>query len=219
MPISKPDKSDKCKADYQEPSSDLIRQAAQVIHNGGVVVYPTRALYGLGADIFNAKAVRRIYTIKKRPEHKPLSVLVKNRKALDTLVTTVPTDAAILIERFWPGKITLVLEASAIVPDYLTSGTGKIGVRCPGHPVASALVKAAANPITATSANLSGRGGCAHVSQLDASVRETADMILDGGMLHGGTGSTVVDVTADCPVILREGSIATKKILAALRKE
>jgi L-threonylcarbamoyladenylate synthase len=204
--------------DYQELSSNRIHQAAQIINDGGVVVYPTRSLYGLGVDIFNAKAVRRIYSIKKRPEDKPLSVLVKNRKALDALVKTVSTDASALIECFWPGKLTLVLEASAIVPDHLTAGTGKIGVRCPGYPVASALVKAAGHPITATSANLSGHAGCAHISELDASVRETADMILDGGMLCGGTGSTVVDVTADYPVILREGSITTKKILAALRK-
>ena len=219
MPVYKPIKSDKCKTDYQEPSSDMIHQAALIIHDGGVVVYPTRSLYGLGADIFNAKAVRRIYTIKKRPEHKPLSVLVKNRKALETLVKTVSTDASVLMERFWPGKVTLVLEASDIVPDYLTAGTGKIGVRCPGHPIASALVKATAHPITATSANLSGCAGCAYISQLDVSISATADLILDGGMLRGGVGSTVVDVTADYPVILREGAITTRKILDALRKQ
>jgi len=218
MPIYKPVKSDRCKTDYQKPSSDMIRQAAQIIHNGGVVVYPTRALYGLGADIFDAKAVRRIYTIKKRPEHKPLSVLVKNRKALETLVKTVPTDARVLMDRFWPGKVTLVLEAGDIAPAYLTAGTGKIGVRCPGHPVASALVKATAHPITATSANLSGCAGCACISQLDASISVAADMTLDGGLLRGGTGSTIVDVTVDGPVILREGSITARIILAALRK-
>ncbi len=219
MPVYKLNKSGKSKTDYPKPSADMICQAAQIIHNGGVVVYPTRSLYGLGADIFNAKAVRRIYAIKKRPEHKPLSVLVKNRKVLETLVKTIPTDADLLIERFWPGKMTLVLEASNIVPDYLTAGTGKVGVRCPGHPVATALVKATTHPITATSANLSGCAGCAHVSRLDASVSSAADLILDGGMLCGGAGSTVVDVTADCPVILREGSITSRKILAALHKQ
>jgi len=204
--------------DYQKSSSNIIYQAVRIIHNGGVLVYPTRSLYGLGADIFNAKAVRRIYTIKKRPEHKPLSVLVKNRKALDSLVKTVSADAEILIEHFWPGKITLVLEASENVPDYLTAGTGKIGVRCPGHPIASTLVKAVAHPITATSANLSGHAGCAHISQLDASINVSVDMILDGGMLRGGDGSTVVDVTADHLAVLREGTIRKQKILAALGK-
>ncbi len=219
MPKYKTGKPDKCKTDYHKPSSDVIHQAAQIIQNGGVVVYPTRSLYGLGADIFNAKAVHRIYFIKKRPEHKPLSVLVKNRKTLETLVTRIPTIASVLIERFWPGKVTLVLEASDIVPDYLIAGTGKIGVRCPGHPIASALVKAAVHPITATSANLSGRAGCAYISQLDASVSAAADLILNVGILRSGTGSTVVDVTADTPVILREGSVKTKKIIAALRKQ
>lgn len=209
---------DKDKGDDLKLSSSLIHKAAHKINNGGVVVYPTRSLYGLGADIFDANAVHRVYAIKMRPWNKPLSILVKNMASLETLVKTISADADILIKCFWPGKLTLVLEASSHVPEEITSGTGKVGVRRPEHPAARALVEACRNPITATSANLSGKAGCDHLSRLDASIQSNVDMLLDGGLLRGGLGSTVVDVTGDRPVVLREGSITTQAIHAALSK-
>jgi L-threonylcarbamoyladenylate synthase len=118
------------------------------------------------------------------------------------------------MDRFWPGKITLVFEALPAVPECLTAGTGKIGIRQPGHPVAAALVKTFQGPVTGTSANLSGSPGCRQIADLDPQVARKLDLILDAGPLRGGSGSTVVDVTQDIPRILRVGQIGEQEILA-----
>ncbi|MFH1992535.1 MAG: L-threonylcarbamoyladenylate synthase [Pseudomonadota bacterium] len=198
------------------PQPDIINKAGRVIKSGGIVLFPTRYLYGLGADAFNTDAVDRVFTIKQRPYHKPVSILIHRQKALDLLVRDVPATALRIIERFWPGDITIVFRAKETLPANLTAGTGKIGVRLPQHPVAAALTHAVQGPITATSANLTGRGGCARISDLDPLVADKLDLILDAGLLEGGIGSTVIDVTTDPPVVLREGAIPSSDIWAVL---
>jgi L-threonylcarbamoyladenylate synthase len=116
------------------------------------------------------------------------------------------------MDQFWPGRITLVFEAEDTVPQYLTAGTGKIGIRQPEHPVAAALVKALEGPITGTSANRSGKSGCHRVADLDPRLARKLDLILDAGSLKGGSGSTVVDVTEAIPRILREGEVKEEEI-------
>ncbi len=198
------------------PQPDLISKAARVINNGGIVSFPTRYLYGLGANALNADAVDRVFAIKQRPYNKPLSVLISRQEDLALLVHNVPQAALRIMERFWPGDITIVFEANATLPPNLTAGTGKIGVRLPQHPVAVALTNAVQTPITATSANLTGRGGCSRVSDLDLLVADKLDLILDAGPLEGGTGTTVIDVTIDVPKILREGAVPAKDIFEIL---
>lgn len=114
------------------PEPGIITEAAHVIRNGGVVVFPTRGLYGLGADAFNARAVNRIFYIKKRPINKPILVLIEDKNQLDRLVATVPPEATAIMERFWPGKVTVVFRAKEGLSADLTAGTKKIGVRLPG---------------------------------------------------------------------------------------
>jgi len=143
-------------------------------------------------------------------------VLIKHQDDLSLLARNVPQSAVSIMERFWPGDITIVFEAHAALPSKLTAGTGKIGVRLPQHPVAVALTNAVQVPITATSANLTGRGGCSRVSDLDPVVTDKLELILDAGPLEGGTGSTVIDITVDVPKILREGAISAKDIFAIL---
>ncbi len=203
------------KIDPQDPRQDLIIKAALVIQKGGVVAFPTRYLYGLGADAFNNEAVDRVFEIKQRPYNKPLLVLLDKQENLARLVRSVPSVAKRIMECFWPGEVTIVFEARGNLPANLTAGTGRIGVRMPQHPVASGLTSAVGSPITATSANLTGHVGCSQIQNLEPLIAEKLDLILDAGPLKGGTGSTVVDVTADFLKILREGAIPARDILAA----
>ena len=204
------------KIDHANPRPDLISEAALIIKSGGVISFPTRYLYGLGADAFNADAVDRIFKIKQRPYNKPLLVLVDKQKDLTRLVRNVPSAATHIMERFWPGEVTIVFEAKDSLPENLTGGSGRIGVRMPEHPVALALTNSVKGPITATSANITGQDGCSRVQDLDPLIADKLDLIIDAGPLKGGIGSTVIDVTVDPPKILREGAVSSKVILAAL---
>ena len=120
----------------------MVREAAGIIEAGGVIVYPTTGLYGLGADAFNPKAVERIFKIKQRPADKPLLIMLNNSNELDRLVQHIPLPAASIMEHFWPGGITIIFEANATLPSILTAQNGRIGIRVPGHRVAFALVSA-----------------------------------------------------------------------------
>ncbi|MGD9300547.1 MAG: L-threonylcarbamoyladenylate synthase [Desulfobacterales bacterium] len=202
------------KIDPVHPSPDMIQEIAGVLRRGGVIAFPTRCLYGLGADAFNPEAVNRVFQIKQRPPENPLLILIDDPNRLKVLTTHISVAAKVISNRFWPGKITLVFEASHQVPDYLTAGTGKIGIRLAGHPVAAALAGASQNPITGTSANVSGCPGCHQIRDLMPEVAQQLDLIVDAGPLQGGRGSTVVDVTGKVPRVLREGVVSKMEIMA-----
>ncbi len=204
------------RVDPNDVGAGVIGEAAFAIQTGGVVAFPTRCLYGLGANAFNSEAVERVFKIKQRPETNPLLLLIGSQKDIYSLVEDVPPFAACLMDYFWPGKITLVFEASKNVPANLTAGTGKIGLRLPAHPVAMALVHAVGGPITGTSANISGDAGCSDVSNMNPKVADQLDLILDAGPLKGGAGSTVIDVTGNAPRLLREGEVGQKDIRSVL---
>ena len=198
------------------PEPELIKEAAAIIKKGGVVVFPTRGLYGLGADALDPDAVEKIIKIKQRPADNPILVLIYSRRQLDSLVKNISPAAAAIMDAFWPGRVTLVFDACDSLSNRLTARSGKIGVRLAGHPVAAALVRQVGRPVTGTSANLSGRPGCRQVQYLDPPVAQQVDLILDAGVLEGGAGSTVVDVTIDPPKILREGQVPVDDISGAL---
>jgi len=179
-------------------------------------VFPTRNLYGLGADAFNPEAVERIFSIKQRPSLKPLLILIKHRSELGRIVRNVPPAAETIMNSFWPGSLTIIFRAKAELPLNLTANSGKIGVRLPAHPVAAALAAVASNPITGTSANISGQIGCSNISELEASIRDGVDLILDAGPLPPGIGSSVVDVTVEPFLILREGTVSAQQLHKAL---
>lgn len=204
------------KIDPLTPERGLILKAASVIRNGGVVLFPTTNLYGLAADAYDTKAIERIYRIKGRSSENPLLVLVDGHMMLSCIAKNIPLMAQKIMQTFWPGGITIIFEASESLPAVLTAGTGKIGIRRPGHPVALALVRAVAGPITGTSANLSGSAGCHRISDIDPDVADQVDMIIDTGDLKGGSGSTVVDFTGEYPVVIREGAVPKNRILEAL---
>jgi L-threonylcarbamoyladenylate synthase len=214
--IKKPKSLKIIQVDPLNPRNDHINATSQIIKNGGVIVFPTQYLYGLGADALNDKAVDRIFEIKQRSYDKPFLVLIPNRKDLTKFVQHVSLTAEHIMNCFWPGAVTLIFKAKDTLPTNLTADTGKIGIRMPHHPVALALSMAVGVPLTATSANITGGLGCSTVSDIDPRISDKVDLILDAGPLKGGVGSTVVDVTVDPPIILREGAIPAKDIFIAL---
>mgnify|MGYP006279985677 FL=1 len=180
-----------------------IRRAGTVVADGDLVVYPTETVYGLGADALSASAVERVFETKGRDRDNPLSLGVASVDA--ALAHTRPTALATTFMRaFLPGPVTVVVERDASVPDALTGGRDRVGIRVPDHPIALALLEET-GPLTATSANVSGAGSVQERSALDDSVREASAVVLDGGRT-GGAESTVVDPEAG--IIHRRGAMA-----------
>ena len=204
--------------DPESPDPLILEEAAEIIRRGGIVVFPTRCLYGLAADALNEDAVSGIFRIKKRPPVKPILVLIKNEEALSLIVKEVPPQARLLMEKFWPGNLTIIFPARENLSTILTANTGKIGVRLPGHPVASALTNVLDNPVTGTSANLSGEPGVSDIRNLGSTIFQMVDLILDAGPLMGGAGSTVVDAVHKNCRILREGVISSEQVFEVLKK-
>ena len=205
------------RVDSSSPDPDDIRTAAQILGQKGILVFPTSGLYGLGADAFCSESIRRVFAIKRRPAHLPLLVLLSGIHDMDRVVRTVPDYAEPLLG-LWPGGVTVIFKAGEAVPACITGGTGKIGVRVPAHPVAKALVERFGGPVTATSANLSNFPAAARVMDLDPEICRQVEMVLDGGTLAGGPGSTVVDVTCWPIRVLREGVVPRQVIDDVLRR-
>lgn len=203
--------------DPENPDQVTIRKAAKIITQNGVVIFPAKCLYGVAAKALDEKAVQKVFELKQRPKNNPILVLIPDRSFLDQLVESIPDWAVKLMDVFWPGNLTLVFKAKKHIPDNLTAGTGKIGIRVPIHPVASALVESLGYPVTGTSANLSGQESCFQTSQLDPFIIDHADLILDAGILKGGKGSSILDVTRFPPVILREGEVLSEQIHCCFR--
>ncbi len=185
-----------------------IKYAAQVIRDGGLVAFPTETVYGLGADAFNAKAVEGIFKAKGRPADNPLISHISDVSQIDRLVSgKVPPVARVMMEQFWPGPLTLVMNKAEAVPGIVTAGLGTAAVRMPSHPVALALIEEAGTPVAAPSANSSGKPSPTSAAHVISDLSGKVDVIVDSGASVIGLESTVVDVTADPPVILRPGWI------------
>jgi len=166
--------------------------AAAAIHDGELVVYPTETVYGLGADALDADAVERVFETKGRERDKPVSMAVDSVAAAAEY--TVPTDRErAFVEQFLPGPVTVLLQREPMVPDVLTAGRERVGVRVPDYDVALDLLAEADTPVTATSANVSGQPSATAIDDVHAAVREEVAVLLDGGTTPGGSGSTVVD--------------------------
>jgi L-threonylcarbamoyladenylate synthase len=193
--------------DAAAPEAPVLEEAARVISGGGIVAFPTESFYGLGADAGNAEAVARVFAVKGRPESKPLLVLVDSPDRAMALCREISAGARGLMARHWPGPLTLVLPAAPGLPAALTAGTATIGIRMPAHPVALGLVKAAGVPVTAPSANRSGEDPPTTATAVRDAFEGAVDLILDGGVTAGGTGSTVADCTVWPPRVLRQGPI------------
>ena len=206
------------KAPILKADSKGIERASRMILQGGVVVFPTETSYGLGVDAMEVKALQRIFHIKGRKEEKPLLLLVADRTWVPGLVKNISPMAERLMERFWPGPLTLVFEAAAHLPPILLANRGKVGLRVSSHPVALALVKAVGRAITGTSANLSGQPSASLVAEVFQALGRQVDVILDGGKTAGGLGSTVLDVAGKRPKIIRQGAVPQAQLAPFLGK-
>ena len=193
--------------DTRAPSPEALARAADAVRSGRLVAFPTESFYGLGADALDVGALSRLFEIKGRPESKPILVLVDSVAMVEALVDEVPAGARELMARHWPGPLTLVMRAAAHVPDKLTAGTGTLGMRMPGHPVALALVRAAGLAVTAPSANPTGADAPTTAEQVRRYFPRGLDVVLDAGPTAGGAASTVADCTVWPPRVLRAGPV------------
>jgi L-threonylcarbamoyladenylate synthase len=194
------------------PQSQIITKAAAIIRRGGLVAFPTETVYGLGADATSEEAVRKIFESKGRPSDNPLIVHVGNRRMLDEVAVGISNKATELIERFWPGPLTLVLGRGAAVAPSVSAGLDTVAVRMPSALVALELIRGAATPIAAPSANASGRPSPTLARHVLDDLGGKVDLILDSGKTSIGIESTVIDMTADPPVILRPGWVTRDAI-------
>ena len=197
-----------------ERTQAAIGEAAAILRRGGTVAFPTETVYGLGANALDPAAVAAIFEAKQRPAWDPLIVHLPDASGLDGLVTAVPEPARRWMERFWPGPLTLLLEKHAQVPDAVTAGRSRVGVRVPRHPVAQALLRAAGIPVAAPSANVFGHVSPTTAAHVLADLDGRIDAILDGGPCEHGVESTVVDAAADPCVLYRPGAVSLEQLAA-----
>ena len=190
-----------------------LERATRSLGNGGVVVFPTDTLYGLGADVFSLPALQRIFSIKGRPANLALPVLVARLDQVEAVALPMSSQARRLAQRFWPGPLTLVMRRSPELPDLVTGGANTVAVRMPNHLVPLALARRLGRPIPGTSANLSGQPDLLDLSALETQLGGLVDYIIQAGPVPAGTPSTIVDVTGDAPQLLREGAISLQEIL------
>ena len=202
----------KINCDTPEPS--LIRYAADQIRAGLVVGMPTDTFYGLAADPYNLRAVERVYEIKSRSRHKPLSLLIESVDQAEELSQPLPEEFYALARRYWPGPLTIIVRASSSLPLKVTANTGNVALRVPNAHIPLAVVQAAKIPITATSANLSGESECTTAIAVRDQLQDRISIIVDGGTSPRDVASTIVDLT-DEEVrwrVLREGAIPAPDI-------
>ena len=190
--------------------------AIEALRRGDVIVFPTETLYGLGADALNETAVDTVLDLKGREEHNPISVLVANQAMLRTLVSEIPPAAQQLMARYWPGPLTLVLPGRKNLPKPLCNPAGGVGVRISSQPIATLLVKALGRPVTATSANPSGKEPARTLKEAKEYFGDQITVYVDGGALASKSGSTVLDVMDDRIRIIREGEISAVELRRVL---
>ena len=192
--------------------SQQVDRGISLLKRGGIVAFPTDTVYGLGAAASSPQAVARVYEVKKRPAGMPLPLLLAHVSQIDDVARPVPPLARLLAKKFLPGALTLVLPKSGSVPDIVTAGGTTVAVRIPAHPVPVALIEGLGAPILGTSANLSGRPSALTADEVSSQLGGKVDLVIDGGRCPGGRESTIVDVTGEVPVVLREGALSVREL-------
>ena len=191
---------------------EQIERGISVLRQGGLVAFPTDTVYGLGACASLRQAVERVYRVKGRPRNMAFPLLLAHTSQIGEVADSVPQIAWLLVRNFLPGALTLVLHKSSSVPDVITGGGITVAVRIPAHPVPVALAEGLGTPIVGTSANLSGKPSALTADEVYSQLGDKIDLVIDGGRCPGGRESTVVDVTGEEPVVLREGAISREEL-------
>ncbi len=199
--------------------TEALAHAVRLLRAGKVIAFPTDTVYGVGAHGFSVRAIDQLFLVKNRGRDKPIPYLLANPSDLTLVAIDIPHTAHVLASRFWPGGLTLVVPASTRVPRILTAGGDRIAVRVPHHPTTRALIDALRAPLAATSANVSGARDPSTASQVVEQLSGRIPLVLDGGATRGNIPSTVVDVTADPPMVLRIGVISVEQIEQALGRD
>lgn len=202
------------KINSETPESSLVKYAADQIRSGEVLGMPTDTFYGLAADPFNLRAVDKVYEIKTRSRHKPLSLLIASVDQAEELAKDLPEEFYSLARKFWPGPLTVIVKAGSRLPLKVTANTGNVALRVPNAKIPLAVVTAAAIPITATSANLSGASECTSAEQVRDQLHGRINIIVDGGPSPREVASTIVDLSDDTQrwKIIREGAVPSDQV-------
>ena len=200
------------KVDPRKIDTQQIEKIVRILKKDGIIVFPTETFYGLGACCFSAVAVNKIYDLKGRDAQKPLSVVIADLEMLDVIAAHIPPVFERIVEKFWPGPLTLILECGSLLPSILLGPKKTIGVRLPAHTWLRELVRAAGFPLTATSANLAGEKEISDPHVVIDVFSGKVEMIVDAGPTTGGLPSTVLDLTLEKPQILREGAVSASNL-------
>ena len=193
-----------------------VRRAAQILRAGGLVAFPTETVYGLGADAANEKAVSRLYAVKRRPLEHPVIVHFAAPAEAFAWAREVPGSARVLAEKFWPGPLTLILKRSSLARDFVTGGQDTVGLRVPSHPVARELLQHFGGAVAAPSANRFGLVSPTTAAHVREDLGDDVDLIIEGGQSEVGIESTIVDLSARAPVLLRPGHVTKAQVEALL---
>lgn len=204
------------KVDPINPQKSVIAKAAKIIISGGLVVFPTETVYGIGANALDSSASQSIFTAKNRPPDNPLIVHLSKQSELDKYILEKPKFSELLMDKYWPGPLTLLFKKSAAIPNIVTAGSKYVAIRIPNHPVALALIKESGVPIAAPSANLSGRPSPTTAQHSIQDLFGRVDMILDSGPTDIGLESTVLNLLGKQPSILRPGGITRENIYESI---
>ena len=206
------------KINSENPEPSLVAYAAEQIKTGQVLGMPTDTFYGLAADPFNLRAVERVYEIKSRSRHKPLSLLIESEEQAEMLARDpLPDNFYILARKFWPGPLTIIVPAASRLPLKVTANTGNIAIRIPQAKIPLQVIRAAGVPITATSANLSGESECTTATAVLQQLQERIPIVVDGGTSPREVASTIVDLSEDGGWrLLRQGAIPRQEIAQLL---
>lgn len=196
---------------------DELRKAASILNNDGVVVLPTETVYGVGTNFLSDKGLNKLYELKNRPVNKPISVLISNKEMINKVAKNITERQWKVISKFFPGPLTIVLDKQDYLSDILTAGLNTIGVRMPDNEIALKLIELVGVPLATSSANISGEPAFTNLSSIQEVFKDKIDYYIDGGDSKIGVASTVVRVTDDDVIILREGTISKEQIEEALK--
>ncbi len=204
---------------YAAPDEEALSEALRALRCGELVVFPTDTVYGVGCDLWQIEAVERLYWAKQRPANMAIPILVSGPAQVMQVASEIPALFTPLVERHWPGGLSIVLRRRALVPDILCAGRDTVAVRMPAHPLALRLIAGMGGVLGVTSANLSGRQAARTAQEALAGLKGRVAIALDGGPCPGGVASSIVDLTAGPPMLLRQGALdanALREVLPAL---